>query len=49
MHAVFSDHAPAETVMRAMLAGACGFLTKPMHDNDIRGIWRSTSSVGSST
>jgi two-component response regulator (ARR-B family) len=40
MHAVFSDHAPPETVMRAMLAGACDFLTKPMHDNEIRGIWQ---------
>jgi DNA-binding response OmpR family regulator len=40
MHAEFSNHALVETVMRAMLAGACDFLTKPIHDNDICDIWQ---------
>jgi two-component response regulator (ARR-B family) len=39
MHAVFSDYAPTEMVMRAMLGGACNFLTKPVQDKDICNIW----------
>ncbi|CAM0955663.1 unnamed protein product [Alopecurus aequalis] len=37
---LFSGPEPAETVKRAILAGASDFLVKPLRDKDIQNIWK---------
>uniref|UniRef100_A0ACD5TAQ8 Uncharacterized protein n=1 Tax=Avena sativa TaxID=4498 RepID=A0ACD5TAQ8_AVESA len=37
---LFSDFEPTATMIRAMREGACGFLTKPMREEEVRDVWQ---------